>query len=118
VIKFISCEPSIGPFEVAEERAFAALADIGGESGGGARPVDPQRIRDIIVDCRRKGVVAFHKQRGTYGNFPLVIEDGTTTAEAERVDPFGKSGGLVDGEIVREFPVGASSRRDAALAAI
>jgi hypothetical protein len=35
--------------------------------------------------------------------------------EAKRADPFGKRGGLVDGILVREFPVGRNSpSRDAA----
>jgi hypothetical protein len=76
----------------------------GGESGGGARPLEPQWIRDIIADCRRKGVARFHKQWGTYSSNPLVVEQGMSIAEAKSADPFGKGGGLVDGEIVREFP--------------
>jgi hypothetical protein len=69
------------------------------------RPLDPQWIRDIIADCRRFGVVPFHKQWGTYKSNPLVAEEGMTIEEAERIDRFGKGGGLLDGEIVREFPV-------------
>jgi len=77
----------------------------GGESGGGARSLKPQWVRDIIADCRRKGVVTFHKQWGTYPSNPLVVEQGMSVAEAKALDKFGKGGGLVDGKLVREFPL-------------
>jgi len=35
-------------------------------------------------------------------------------AEAEQLDPFGKGGGLVDDELVREFPVPRHLRRERA----
>lgn len=38
---------------------------IGGESGGGARPCDPQWIRDIVTQCHEAGVPAFVKQLGS-----------------------------------------------------
>jgi hypothetical protein len=77
----------------------------GGESGGGARPLNPQWVRDIIADCRRKGVAPFHKQWGTYANNPLVVvEEGMNIAAAKASDKYGKGGGLVDGVLVREFP--------------
>ena len=66
--------------------------------------MDPQWIRDIVSDCRRLGVVPFHKQWGTYRNNPLVVEKGMTVEEAKHADPFGKGGGLVDGDVVHEFP--------------
>jgi hypothetical protein len=87
----------------------------GGESGGGARLLNPQWVRDIVADCRRKGVVPFHKQWGTYSSNPLVVEQGMSIEKAKRLDSFGKGGGLVDGILVREFPVGRNSgNRDAA----
>ena len=76
----------------------------GGESGGGARPLDPRWVRDIIGDCHSRGVALFHKQWGTYPNNPLVLEDGMSIADAKAIDKFGKGGGLLDGELVREFP--------------
>jgi hypothetical protein len=42
---------------------------------------------------------------GTYSNNPLVVEQGMTIAEARAFDKFGKGGGLVDGKLVREFPL-------------
>ena len=42
---------------------------------------------------------------GSYRNNPLVVEQGMSTKQAECLDKFGKGGGLVDGKLVREFPV-------------
>ena len=92
-----------------ETRPLPGLAYIGGESGGGARLLDPQWVRDIIADCRRRGVVPFHKQWGTYSSNPLVVEQGMSIAEAKALDKYGKGGGLVDGELVREFPIRRNS---------
>ena len=41
---------------------------------------------------------------GSYQNNPLVVEQGLTAGEAKQMDAEGKGGGLVDGELVREFP--------------
>jgi len=60
-------------------------------------------------------VASFHKQWGSYRNNPLVVEQGMSTEEAKRVDPFGKGGGLVDGELVRQYPMRRNtSNRNAA----
>jgi hypothetical protein len=60
-------------------------------------------------------VVPFHKQWGSYRNNPVVVEQGMSIEEAKRLDSFGKGGGLVDGILVREFPVCRNSpSRDAA----
>ena len=53
----------------------------------------------------RLSVMLFHKQWGTYQNNPLVAKRGMTIDEAKALDNFGKGGGLIDGELVREFPV-------------
>lgn len=46
----------------------------------------------------------FHKQWGTYRNNPLVVEEGMSFKAAQLADPYGKGGGLIDGELVREYP--------------
>jgi energy-coupling factor transporter ATP-binding protein EcfA2 len=84
---------------------------VDGESGGGARSLDPQWVRDIIADCRSRGVVPFPKQWGTHSNNPLVVEQGMSIAEAKALDKFGKGRGLVDGKPVREHPCGCNSAR-------
>jgi protein gp37 len=115
VVRFISYEPALGPLRLPKHGPVPDWLISGGESGGGARPLDPQWAHDIIADCRRLGVVPFHKQWGTYHSNPLVAEEGMTVEEAKRIDRFGKGGELVDGKLVHEFPTPCrSDRRDAA----
>jgi protein gp37 len=115
IIKFISYEPALGPLRLPKHGPLPDWLISGGESGGGARPLDPQWVRDIIADCRRKGVTPFHKQWGTYSSNPLVVEQRMSIAEAKALDKYGKGGGLVDGELVREYPMRRdSASRDAA----
>jgi protein gp37 len=103
-IKFISYEPALEPLRLPKAGPLPNWLISGGESGGGARPLNPRWVRDIIVDCRRNGVAAFHKQWGTYHNNPLVSEQGMGIKDAKTLDKYGKGGGLVDNVLVREFP--------------
>jgi protein gp37 len=103
-MKFISYEPALGPLRLPKHNPLPDWLISGGESGGGARPLKPRWIRNIIRECHDRGVAAFHKQWGDYRNNPLVLEQGLTPCKAKAVDRFGKGGGLVDGELVREFP--------------
>jgi protein gp37 len=115
LIKFVSYEPALGPLRLPAHGPHPDWLISGAESGGGARPVKVQWVRDVIADCRDHGVAVFHKQWGTYPNNPLVAKQGMTIAEAKALDHFGKGGGLVDGELVREFPARRNStNRDAA----
>lgn len=56
------------------------------------------------------------KQWGVYSSNPIVSEDGQSEAFAQKLDPHGKGGGLVDGQIIREFPAPARGL-DAAMTA-
>jgi hypothetical protein len=63
----------------------------------------------VIADCRSNGVAPFHKQWGSYQGNPLVVEQGLQISEAKVLDSFEKSGCLVDGKIIREYPMHSSS---------
>jgi protein gp37 len=102
-VRFISYEPAIGPLRLSPGPQPDWLIS-GGESGGKARPMQPQWVRDIIADCQKFGVAPFHKQWGSYKNNPLVVEGGMAVSDAEAIDGHGKGGGLVDGQLFREFP--------------
>ena len=109
VIKFISYEPAVGPLRLPKHGPLPDWLISGGESGSEARPMNPQWVRDIIRDCRRFDVVPFHKQWGTYASNPLVMEQGMSPADAKALDQDGKGGRLVDGKLVREFPMSRNS---------
>jgi protein gp37 len=104
-MKFISYEPALESLRLPKHNPLPHWLISGGESGGRARPLKPQWVRDVIADCRRSGIAPFHKQWGTYASNPLVIEKGMSIKDAKAVDQFGKGGGLVDGKLVREYPL-------------
>lgn len=62
-VKFLSIEPLIGPLEKLSLRGID-WAIVGGESGPGARPVNPEWVRDLRDRCERAGVAFFFKQWG------------------------------------------------------
>lgn len=114
-VRFISYEPAIGGVRLHQTGVQPDWLISGGESGHHARVMNPQWARDIIKDCKNHGVAVFHKQWGQYASNPLVFEQGLPSREAESLDPKsnGKGGGLLDGELYREFP----APRSVALAA-
>jgi protein gp37 len=78
-VRFLSCEPLLGPLEFSDvtKRSDAvqqlgkkALTGIhwlivGGESGPGARTLNPSWVKDIVNQCRAAGVACFVKQLGS-----------------------------------------------------
>ena len=102
---FVSYEPAIGPLRLDGERPVPHWLIVGGESGHGARPMVADWARDVIVDCKNRGVAPFFKQWGSYHNNPLVSEEGLSVADTQSLDRYGKGGGMLDGRLVREFPL-------------
>lgn len=84
-VRFLSLEPLLGhiPSIVLKDMDWVI---VGGESGPGARPMDPEWVRDIRNDCAAMGIPFFFKQWGgvqkkragreldgrTYDEFPIV----------------------------------------------
>jgi protein gp37 len=62
-VKFLSLEPLLGPLHKLDLRGID-WAIVGGESGPGARPVDPAWVTDIRDQCVCAGVAFFFKQWG------------------------------------------------------
>lgn len=62
-VKFLSLEPLLGPLRNLKLRGID-WAIVGGESGPGARPVDPKWIINIRDQCTDAGVPFFFKQWG------------------------------------------------------
>jgi protein gp37 len=62
VVHFISYEPAIGPLRLHDEGPQPDWLICGGESGRGARWMDPQWAADIKADCAERGVKFFMKQ--------------------------------------------------------
>ncbi len=62
-VKFLSLEPLLGPLHKMNLRGID-WAIVGGESGPGARRVDPAWVTDIRDQCLTAGVAFFFKQWG------------------------------------------------------
>ncbi|MEU4338940.1 phage Gp37/Gp68 family protein [Micromonospora lupini] len=62
-VRFISAEPLLGPVAPLDLTGIHWLI-AGGESGVGARPVDPAWVRDLRDQCQADEVAFFFKQWG------------------------------------------------------
>lgn len=115
-VRWISAEPLLGPVDLLQAvNKLHALASarfrpggldwvvVGGESGPGARPMDPQWARSLRDECRRAEVPFLFKQ---WGAFRPPIDDDESGALMTRV---GKkaAGRELDGRTWDEYPVGA-----------
>jgi len=88
-VKFLSVEPLIEDIGVIRLDGIDWMI-VGGESGPGARPIDPRWVRSLRKQCRESGVKFFFKQWG-----------GVRKHLAGRV---------LDGRIYSEFPERAAVR--------
>jgi len=62
-VRFLSCEPLIGPLRGLRLGAIDWVI-VGGESGPGARPMSPLWVEEIFRQCRASSVPFFFKQWG------------------------------------------------------
>lgn len=62
-VRFLSCEPLLGPLENLDLTGIGWVI-AGGESGPGHRPADPGWFRDLRDQCADVGVPFFFKQHG------------------------------------------------------
>jgi protein gp37 len=62
-IKFLSIEPLLGPVGTINLRGIDWVI-VGGESGPGARLMQPEWVKEIRDQCREAGVAFFFKQWG------------------------------------------------------
>lgn len=81
-VRFLSCEPLLGPLSLWDVLAGLQWVIVGGESGGEARPCRLAWVRDIILQCADQAVACFVKQLGrrpvlpaTPGLLPVAIHD-------------------------------------------
>jgi protein gp37 len=62
-VKFLSCEPLIGPLKKINLKKIDWVI-VGGESGHRPRPMDPDWVLDIQEQCEKADVAFFFKQWG------------------------------------------------------
>ncbi|MCH8025389.1 MAG: phage Gp37/Gp68 family protein [Chloroflexi bacterium] len=88
-IRFLSCEPLLGPLEL--DLTGIHWVIVGGESGHGARPMQPAWARDIRAQCEKQRVAFFFKQWGAHNE------------AGQRVGK-GKAGRVLSGRIWNQLP--------------
>ena len=69
-IRFLSVEPLVGPLDLCDALDGIAWCIVGGESGPGARFMNPGWARDIRDVCRDRLVPFFMKQMTKKGPIP------------------------------------------------
>jgi protein gp37 len=114
-IRFLSIEPLIGPIGTIDLTGIHWVI-LGGESGPGARPMDPKWARDVRDQCAEQHVPLFFKQWGKATNNPIYWQahidrpKGMSGTEwVTRQDPNGKGGSLLYGREWKQYPTFGSS---------
>jgi protein gp37 len=64
-LRFLSCEPLLGPLNLTQHLTHTKWVIVGGESGSNARPCELTWIESIVEQCRAAGVACWVKQLGT-----------------------------------------------------
>jgi len=133
-VRFLSCEPLLGPVDLGDidigngwtadaltgwhvkegwgdYQAGCAKIDwviTGGESGPGARPMNPDWVRSLRDQCQAAGVAFFHKQNGEYvwGNAGINQSSDWDGLHPIRVGKHA-AGSMLDGREWKEYPGGA-----------
>lgn len=65
-IKFLSCEPLLGPINLSPYLLELQWVIVGGESGPGSRPMHPDWVRSLQEQCEKAKVPFFFKQWGEF----------------------------------------------------
>jgi protein gp37 len=105
-VRFLSCEPLIGSLDFPDLTGIDWVIS-GGESGPGARPMNPDWIRELRDQCNVEDIPYFFKQFGTIGNNPLFRSPPpgvSGTKWVEMNDPVGKGGSRIDGVEWKQWP--------------
>jgi protein gp37 len=97
-LRFLSCEPLLGPLELAPWlKASVHWVIAGGESGGKARPSDPAWFRSLRDQCLTADVPFHFKQWGNWA--PLSSGNRDVVRMAKRA-----AGRMLDGRTWDQLP--------------
>lgn len=112
---FVSTEPLLGPIKLPRKFYLSTWLKwliIGGESGPGARPCDPEWVKELIYQAAAAGVRVFFKQWGMWihrsqlpHNFAFTEKDFPPEYEYLRTTKE-KAGNMIDGVVREEYPEG------------
>ena len=116
-VRFLSCEPLLGPIDLKrwmgnlpwDSELNLDWVIVGGESGGAARPMNPQWARDLRDQCADCNIPFFFKQWGEYVSVSEVEGPGAhhKFPDGRTVRRLGKkrAGRMLDGREWNQFPV-------------
>lgn len=90
-VRFLSCEPLLGPVDLAPYLDGLDWVIVGGESGPRARPMDAEWARSLRDQCVEAGVPFFFKQWGAHD------EHGKRVGKKS-------AGKQLDGEVWQQYP--------------
>lgn len=96
-VAFLSCEPLLGPLDIDLGGIDWVIA--GGESGPGARPMNPEWARSLQAQCEIAGAAFLFKQWGEH--------DASGVKVGKK-----KAGRVLDGRTWDEYPIPAWRRSD------
>ena len=107
-VRFLSCEPLLGPLDLTPYLERLQWVIVGGESGPKARPANPHWVREIKDQCVRYGVPFFFKQWGELAPLSQLSGIIDRTEEHHRIDYArlgkNKSGAMLDRREWRQMP--------------
>ena len=112
-VRFLSMEPLLGQVALGFDRLWGSggrngidWVIVGGESGPGARPMNPDWARSLRDQCIKAGVPFLFKQWGEHAPNWLNDENGNKIPGSEWIDRMGKkfAGRLLDGMTHDGFP--------------
>lgn len=124
-VRMLSCEPLLGPLDSLDLDGIGWVI-VGGESGHGARPMEPRWARGIRDACIAASVPFFFKQwgnwapngwrgigmsRGSMGRERLVGPEMDDMGHREVIERLGKkkAGRELDGRTWDEYPAGGTN---------
>jgi protein gp37 len=113
-VRFLSCEPLIGPVDLAPFISKGIDWVIaGGESGGKSRPSHPQWVRNLREQCQNAGISFLFKQWGNWSPAEPevafkpkqvhIFDDGATMVRANKAE----AGRILDNRTWDQIPLGA-----------
>lgn len=116
-VRFLSCEPLLGPLDLSEWLDFIGWVIVGGESGQDARgPMHPDWPRSLLHQCQEANVPFLFKQWGQFvpvgqtdrtwynSGQMMYAADKATAVQAIRLKSKHDAGRQLDGREWNEFP--------------
>lgn len=85
-VRWLSCEPLLGPVDITNWQLGLDWVVAGGESGRDARPCHPDWARSLRDQCQTWGIPFFFKQWGSYQPVTPLYDERDDAAENGRGD--------------------------------